>query len=114
MSKSVKNLSIVLGLITIVFAGYYLYNQTDNSASNFQISDQTRQNMLNNTKVFAEYRKVLSTVKTTLATNLEMLKDERFLTLRGYTTEIEETSVGRTDPFADVTEVNPAATKAQR
>tara|TARA_B100000508_G_scaffold138723_1_gene135366 strand:- start:10188 stop:10508 length:321 start_codon:yes stop_codon:yes gene_type:complete len=100
MSKTAKNLSIVLGLVTVAFAGYYLYAQQSVSVLQFSSNDQTMQNMLNNTRVFIEHRRQLDSVTM----DLSLLEDERFLSLRSYTTPIQERPIGRPDPFA------PAAT----
>lgn len=97
MSKTTKNLVVVLGLITIVFAGYYLYTQQaplfDDSSSN----EQTMQNMLNNTRVFMQRRQTLDQVEL----DITFFEDPRFQSLRSFSTPIEERPVGRQDPFAD-------------
>lgn len=97
MGKTATNLSVVLGLITIVFAGYYLFTQKDGVSSGTSISEQTMQNMLNNTSVFIERRQILDSTQL----DLSFFEDRRFRSLKSYTTPIQERPIGRPDPFAD-------------
>lgn len=99
MGKTATNLATALGLITVVFAGYYFYTQNSNSTSGFTENEQILQNMLNNTKVFIERRQILDKV----ALNVVIFEDERFNSLKSYTTPIEERPVGRPNPFAEPT-----------
>lgn len=97
MGKTATNLSIILGLITIAFAGYYMYMQRDASVLSFDTNAQTMEDMLNNTQVFMERRQTLDTVKL----DLQFFEDERLLSLRSFSAPITERPVGRPDPFAD-------------
>lgn len=97
MGKTATNLSIVLGLITIAYAGYYMYTQKSSNTLSFDSTDQTMQNMLNNTQVFIGYRQTLNKIQ--LDTNL--FKDERFTSLRSFTTPIQDRPIGRPDPFSE-------------
>lgn len=96
MGKTATNLAIALGLITVVFAGYYVYTQSSQPALDFSENQQTLQNMLNNTKVFIERRQVLDKVSL----NIGLFEDDRFQSLRSFTTPIQERPVGRPNPFA--------------
>lgn len=98
MGKSATNISIVLGLITVAFAGYYIYTQQAPSGLSFDENQQTMQNMLNNTRVFMQHRAALSNVKM----DISFFEDERFQSLRSFSTPIQEQPIGRPDPFADV------------
>lgn len=97
MGKTATNLAIVLGLITIAFAGYYMYVQRSVNTLNFDSNEQTMQNMLNNTRVFIDYRKTLDLIKL----DVNLFEDQRFTSLRSFTTPIEESPIGRPDPFAE-------------
>lgn len=97
MSKTTQNLIVVLGLITIAFAGYYIYTQQSTSLVSFESNEQVMQNMLNNTRVFIERRQTLDQVQM----DLSLFEDDRFESLRSFRTPIEERPVGRPDPFAD-------------
>lgn len=98
MGNTVKNLSVVLGVVTIAFGGFYLYTQYSGSGKDFYVGDQITQNMLNNTKIFIERGDILN--RTTL--DINFFEDDRFNSLRNYSTPIDEQPVGRKDPFADV------------
>jgi len=98
MGKTATNLSIVLGLITVAFAGYYIYTQQASTTLLFDDNQQTMQNMLNNTRVFIQHRQALDAVKM----DISFFEDERFQSLRSFSTPILEQPVGRQDPFADV------------
>jgi hypothetical protein len=97
MGKTSKNLAFVLGLATLAFGGYYLFTQYGQS-DNFSSNEQNMQNMLDNTRVFIERAQILNGMQ--LSKNIAILEDERFNSLRSYSTPIVEQSVGRTDPFA--------------
>lgn len=98
MGKTATNLSIILGLITVAFAGYYMYTQQASSGLMFDDNQQTMQNMLNNTRIFIQHRQALDSVKM----DISFFEDERFQSLRSFSTPIQEQPIGRPDPFADV------------
>lgn len=99
MGKTATNLAIVLGLITVAFAGYYMYTQqASTGALSFNDNQQTMQNMLNNTRVFIQHRQTLDNVKM----DIGFFEDERFQSLRSFSTPIIEQPIGRPDPFAPV------------
>jgi len=97
MGKTATNLSIVLGLVTVVFAGYYLYTQKDTASLGFSNEVPNMENVLNNTKVFIDRRQMLDQV----GFNVDFFEDRRFLSLRSFTKPIQERPIGRPDPFAD-------------
>lgn len=97
MSKTTQNLIVVLGLVTIVFAGYYIYTQQAVTIGGSSENQEVMQNMLNNTRVFIERRQKLDQVELDIA----FFEDPRFQSLRSFRTPIEERPVGRPDPFAD-------------
>ena len=101
MGKTMTNLSIVLGLITVAFAGYYLYLQKDSSTLNIESSEETMQNMMNKTQKFIQHRQTLDKVRL----DMNIFEDKRFVSLRSFSTPIEEQPIGRPDPFADREEV---------
>jgi len=98
MGKTATNIAIVLGLITIAFAGYYMYIQRSVNTLNFESNEQTMQNMLNNTHVFIEYRQTLNNIEL----DVNLFEDRGFTSLRSFTTPIKDHPVGRPDPFADL------------
>ena len=96
MGKTATNLSIVLGLITVAFAGYYLYTQRAASTLEFTATGPTTQNMLQNTRVFIEHRQTLDAIEL----DIGFFEDPRLLSLQSFTTPIQTQPVGRPDPFA--------------
>lgn len=98
MGKTATNLSIVLGLIAIAFAGYYLYTQRGAAILSPATNDQTMQNMLKNTQAFIGYQQTLDNIKL----DTGFFEDPRFTSLRSFSTPIKERPIGRQNPFADV------------
>lgn len=96
MSNVTKNIVTILGLLTIVFAGYYFYEQ--NASLDTSTDDFALQQMLASTEVFIVRSQELDQMNF----DLSVLEDERFKTLRSFTAPVQEQSVGRPDPFAPV------------
>lgn len=98
MGKIATNIAIVLGVITIVYAGYYFYTQGAFSSTSFEINEQTKKDMLNRTQVFIEHESVLDN----LTLDFSFFEDERLLSLKSYSTPLKTSPIGREDPFASV------------
>lgn len=97
MGKTATNLALVLGLITVAFAGYYMYTQRDGSILSFDSNAQTMDAMLNNTRVFIERRQTLDAIML----DMQFFEDERLLSLRSFSVPVSERPIGRQDPFAE-------------
>lgn len=97
MGSLFKNITMALGIITVVFGGYYLYMNSANSALEGASSEESLQSMLANTSVFISYSQELDQINL----DLSLFEDQRFRSLRLYTQPIEEQSTGRTNPFSD-------------
>jgi hypothetical protein len=97
MGKTTKNILIILGILSIGFAGYYLYNERFATVLQFDSNSDTLTNMLNNTQVFMERNRVLQ--RTNL--DISIFEDEQFRSLRGFSGPLVEVAPGRPDPFAD-------------
>jgi len=98
MTSTTKNIFIVLAILTIAFAGYYLYTTQDATVLNTDSNQIVLQNMLDNTQVFIERRQELN--NTNIAGSLGIFEDERFRSLRSFTSSVEEQSVGKDNPFS--------------
>lgn len=98
MTGTTKNLLIILGLITVAAAGYYLFSIRSATTLDTAVSGQSLESMLQNTQVFIERRQELDQIKL----DVSVLEDPRFNTLRSYSDPVEEKPIGRPDPFADV------------
>ena len=101
MGKTATNIAVVLGLITVAFAGYYMYTQKASTGLDFASNEQTMQAMLNNTHVFMEHRQTLDKVKL----DIGFFEDERLLSLRSFSTPLEDHPIGRPNPFAAVSDI---------
>jgi len=97
MGKIITNLVVILGFITIAFAGYYLFVQQGDSGLGFKSNEQTMQNMLNNTQVFISRRQALDRVD--LATAVNIFEDPQFRSLRSFSTPIQDRPISRENPF---------------
>ena len=99
----VKNLTVILGLITVAFAGYFMFTQQSATILSFDTNDQVLQNMLANSQLFIQRRQELEQISL----DLSFFNDERFQSLRSFSNPVIEQPIGRADPFATV---NPLAT----
>jgi hypothetical protein len=103
MSNSGKNIIIVLGVITVVFAGYYFFTQEASQVLRSSESDRQLEQMLRQTQQFVEHRNVLTEV--TLDT--EILQLPEFRSLRTFSPEPNQFPVGRNNPFEAVQSNQP-------
>ena len=94
----IKNIVIVLGVLTIAFAGYYFYSQKESIVLNTQSNDILLQNMLANTEVFIDRSQELDRIN--LDTNV--LEDSYFRSLRSFSKPLKDTPIGRPNPFAEI------------
>lgn len=98
MGTTAKNLVIILGLITVAFAGYFMFMQQDATTLSFDANDQVLQNMLTNSQVFIERRQQLERI----VLDTSFFTDPRFTSFQTYDTGIVTQPIGRSDPFATV------------
>ena len=109
MSKTGKNLIIVLGIVTVVFAGYYFFIQEASLVLRSTESDQQLQQMLNRTNQFVEHRRILDSINL----DTTMLSASEFRSLRSFSADPSEFGVGRENPFANVSPERPVSTNQQ-
>jgi len=103
MNSGFKNITIALGIITIAFAGYYLYSQQADPLM-FGTNDAMMESMLMNTQVFIERREQLSAIKL----DTSLFDDYRFQSLVSYREDIIPRQQGRMNPF-DLPEPPPVS-----
>jgi hypothetical protein len=97
MTPLTKNILVVLGLLTVGYAGYYLFTSQATAIINASDENETvYQNMLANTEVFI----VRSQELDTMDLDIDVLDDARFRSLHAFTRPIEDQPTGRTNPFA--------------
>lgn len=97
MSNTLRNLLVVLGLLTVGYAAYYLYS-TRTAATPDDFSAAELQQILTRTQVFIERRQELERMPL----DLQFLADERFRSLESNTAPLEVIESGRSNPFATV------------
>ena len=95
MSKTAKNLIVVLGLITVAFAGYFMFMQQSATTLSFESNDAVLQNIQANNQLFIERERQLRAIEL----DLSLFNDDRFISLRSFDKPIVEQPVGRDNPF---------------
>lgn len=98
MSNTLRNLLIVLGLLTLGYGAYYLYTSRESTTPDQRLSDAEFQSMLNETRAFIERRQELESMQF----DVSFLADERFRNLESNTEPLNEVLPGRNNPFAEV------------
>jgi hypothetical protein len=98
MSGVTKNLVVILGLATLAFAGYYVYQQQFVTILLTGDQDETLNQIKAETDIFIGRRQLLDQVVITD----ELFSDERFRSLRAFTTPPENMPIGRNNPFDSV------------
>jgi hypothetical protein len=99
MSKTAKNLVIILGLITVAFGGYFMFMQQTATTLDFDAPDDAAlQSMRTNSQLFIQRKRQLEQI--VLDTNFFV--DDRFVSLQSYDSPIIEQPNGRDNPFQTV------------
>jgi hypothetical protein len=98
MSNTAKNIIVILGLITVGFAGYFMYMQQSATTLSFNANEDVLRNMRTNSVLFIERRGQLEAVDM----DLSFFSDERVLSFRSFEEPIQEQPIGRSNPFATV------------
>ncbi len=96
MGSLFKNITIALGIATVVFGGYYLYIQSTSNSLGVSDVEQSLASMLANTSVFISYSQELDQINL----DLSLFEDARFRSLRLYTAPVKEQATGRSNPFS--------------
>jgi len=95
MSNTAKNLLIVLGILTLAFAGYYFFVQDSDLVVRSSESERQLTLMLARTQEFVTHRQILGTVSL----DTSMFETDEFMALRSFSPDLNEFSVGRSNPF---------------
>lgn len=99
MSNTLKNLLLILGVITVGYAGYYLYTMRSATSLNLGSDDIEFQAMLTRTQAFIQRSQELEAIQV----DVSVLENRTFTSLTSYTTPLAEVDSGRTNPFAETT-----------
>lgn len=95
MNSTAKNLMIILGILTITFAGYYFLVQQSPVAFRTAESDRQLQAMLVRTEAFVGHRQMLDRI----ALDASFMQSNVFANLRSFSPEPQEYQFGRANPF---------------
>jgi len=95
MSPIAKNLLIVLGIISVVFAGYYLLSQGNSTLIRSSESNDQLALMLVRTQEFVTHRQILDAILL----DTSIFQSEEFLALRSFSPKPNQFEVGRSNPF---------------
>lgn len=94
MSNTMKNILVLLGVVTLAYFGYYL--QIQNSAEGLSLDTQGgTESAFARTQNFIQYQTELSAVRLDRA----ILANEYFVNRQGYSPQLETEPVGRSNPF---------------
>ena len=100
MSNTFKNLVVILGLISVGVAGYFMFMQGTDSPFSFEVNSEDIQSMRENSQLFIQRRSQLNSIQL----EVTVFDDPYFTSLRSFDRPIEEQPVGRDNPFMETTE----------
>lgn len=94
MNSSLKNIVVLLVILTFAFVGYYIFVQNDSQidfTDNSNVSDE----ILAKTSLFIERRAILDKV----VIDTSVFEDPLFISYRNFTLPVSEQVTGRENPF---------------
>lgn len=91
----IKNIIALLSIIIIAGIGYFLFVERNGSALDLATANTISSQLLTNTQAFIERRSTLDRVRFDFA----VLDDERFTSLRSYTSPVIPAPVGKPNLF---------------
>ncbi len=94
MDASLKNIAMVLVVLSLAFLGYYVFIQKDTSSLALE-GNAVSQELFANVQKYGERRNQLDQIKL----DTSIFSDELFLSLKGYPREIPDQTIGRKNPF---------------
>jgi|GEM_PF-1247035 len=101
MTQTLKNLLVLIVFVVLVALGYYLFTERDSGALSLLKSTDVSPALLAKTSVFIEHRTALEQLKldTSIFTN------PSFTSLRSYSADIPDQTIGRVNIFDPATPV---------
>lgn len=103
MSKTAKNLIVILGIITVVFAAYYFLTQEAAFVLRSEEANVELRELLQAADTFTARQQVLGTITL----DDSVFTSDVFANVRDFSTPPDEFGVGRRDPFLPVLGVMP-------
>jgi hypothetical protein len=98
MSQTMKNIAGLLVVVTLSYAGYLFYQQSNNSSLDTDGSGVFSEEKLAETQLFIERRILLDSV----VLDTTVFDDPVFRSYQGINVPITESEVGRENPFGRV------------
>lgn len=95
MTDTLKNILVGGAFILLLGIGYYMISQSDSVTLTLDGVSLVSGDLLSKTQIFIDRGATLQS----LDIKTEVLTDDRFTSLRSYTTEIPEQTVGRNNIF---------------
>ncbi len=96
MNNTLKNLLLVLGLVTVGYVGYYLYSIRTSTTATDSTDDAEFQAMLTRTQLFIQRSQDLNAMQV----DLSVLEEDTFNSLQNNSRLLQEVDAGRNNPFA--------------
>lgn len=97
MNSTLKNIVVLMVILTFAFVGYYIFIQNDASQTDFSDKSNVTDEILAKTSLFIERREILD--KAVLDTSV--FEDPLFISYRNFTLPVSEQVTGRENPFLD-------------
>ena len=95
MTNTLKNLLIILAVITVGYGAYYVYSMRSSTAVG-ETTDAEYQAMLARTQAFIARKQELDRMQL----DFSVFEDPAFNTLQSYTQPVDPVQAGRSNPFA--------------
>lgn len=102
-----KNTIVVLGVVLMVFAGYYFFLQDSAGVIRTSESSAQLEQMLAKTQVFIQHRGTLDEISL----DTSLFSDPKFMTLTDHTPPPNEFNVSRENPFVPAEKEQPITTE---
>ncbi len=99
MSSSLKNIVVLLVILTFAFVGYYIFAQSGTGSLSLAENTFVTEEMKINTQLFMERSILLDKVRI----DTSVLEDKKFITYRNFTKPVIEQTPGKTNPFSNIT-----------
>lgn len=97
MNSSLKNILTLLIVLTVGFAGYYIFVE-NNPSETTSDNEFLQQDMYTKTQLFIDYRSALE--KVTIDTSV--FENQLLVSYRNFTEPVNAQAVGRNNPFSEV------------
>ena len=103
MNKTTTNLIVLLGIVTVMAGGYFLFTQDSQMFLGSSTSDPQLERLLASSQLFVERSQIISSI--TMDTSL--FESDIFNSLKSFSPPPDQYQVGRTNPFAPTDAVAP-------